>query len=353
MSADTDIQRPSPNPGNRVVEFLLTFWGMACLGVLLLILLGIYAYYLRQPPSLSPEMAAIAGNLRTIEWYLKSSNDVDARYEPGSRTMLHFAAFGGRIEAAEMLLRRGADINALDVDKETPLHKAADEGRHEMIRFLLKNGAKINAMSRGGWTPLDYAAWKGREETAKLLIELGADVNATSVGGRTPLHTAAQCGHAKMVAFLIAKGADEYSIQTAMYAPAVYGYLDVIKVLMANGASVDVNSRNGERPLHGAAFNGQLEAARLLIEKGADVNAPDVTGQTPLHLAVAKTARIERTFESQFRVAELLIDKGADPMIEDNQGQTPLDRAPRYRLKKWSELLGSDDDAPDEKPPSP
>jgi ankyrin repeat protein len=45
---------------------------------------------------------------------------------------------------------------------------------------------------------------------------------------------------------------------------------------------VNAKGEKGETPLHGAAFTGRMEVVELLIENGADVNAKDEDGGTPL-----------------------------------------------------------------------
>jgi len=68
----------------------------------------------------------------------------------------------------------------------TPLHVTAWFGHKELTELLLAKGADVNAMADGGLTPLHTAALGGYKEIAELLIAKGADVNAIGPDGKTP-----------------------------------------------------------------------------------------------------------------------------------------------------------------------
>ena len=61
-------------------------------------------------------------------------------------------------------------------------------GHKEVAELLIVKGADVNAKEEfDGWTPLHFVAGKGHKEIARLLIAKGADVNAKDEGGNTPL----------------------------------------------------------------------------------------------------------------------------------------------------------------------
>ena len=103
-----------------------------------------------------------------------------------------------RKEILELLIAKGADVNAKRDDGETPLHQAAFlMVAKEIIELLINKGADVNAKSDDGWTPLHVAASnEGLKEIVELLIDKGSDVSAKSDRGWTPLHYAAE-GHRK------------------------------------------------------------------------------------------------------------------------------------------------------------
>ena len=131
-------------------------------------------------------------------------------------------------------------------------------------------------------------------ENIKRLIEAGADVNARDDDGRTPLYFAVLGGHAEAVEALASSGADpnaryddnQYGRdQTLLHEAARMGYANVVRALIAHGASVRVWDRSGDTPLHTAAYFGSTSVVEVLLAHGADSNARTMDAKTPLDYA--------------------------------------------------------------------
>lgn len=155
------------------------------------------------------------------------------------------------------------------------IFEASATGRIERVRELLKKDRSlVNSYSSDGWTPLHLADF-GYPEVAKLLLDNGAQINAVARNNfkSTPLQGA-----------------------------AAFKQLEVARVLIARGADVNPRGEGGYSPLHEAAGSGQLELARLLIKHKADVNAKGDDGKTPLAIALEY---------KQIEVANLLRQHGA------------------------------------------
>ena len=71
---------------------------------------------------------------------------------------LHKVAIWGDVNAAKVLLKNGADINAAGEDDDTPLHRAIAGEKIEMARFLISQGADVHIENMYGNTSLDDAA---------------------------------------------------------------------------------------------------------------------------------------------------------------------------------------------------
>uniref|UniRef100_A0A6G1SKF1 Integrin-linked protein kinase n=1 Tax=Aceria tosichella TaxID=561515 RepID=A0A6G1SKF1_9ACAR len=119
-------------------------------------------------------------------WLDDPKNDLNQGDDHGF-SPLHWACFAGRTNIVDMLLNRGARINATNMGDDTALHLAASHGHLECVNLLLKNKADVNAMNEHGNTPLHYACFWGHRECAQTLIEHGAQANLANMEGDTPL----------------------------------------------------------------------------------------------------------------------------------------------------------------------
>lgn len=87
------------------------------------------------------------------------------------RTALHYAIDA---KTVRVLVEKGVDVNAADVEGYTALHLAVTEKRLEIVRELIKSGANVNAESK--CTPLHLACMVGEKEIVKELVEAGAEI---------------------------------------------------------------------------------------------------------------------------------------------------------------------------------
>ena len=99
---------------------------------------------------------------------------------------IYEAARRGDIAAVKQRLAAGTKADTKTKDGTTPLHTAARFGHKEVAELLIAKGADVNA-AVDGITPLHFAVARGHKEVAELLIAKGADVNAKNDGGETPL----------------------------------------------------------------------------------------------------------------------------------------------------------------------
>jgi|GEM_PF-3218851 FOG: Ankyrin repeat len=97
----------------------------------------------------------------------------------------------GMVGAVGAFLDAGADANAAEFTSgETPLLAAVAAGEAEVAELLIRRGAKVDARDRDGRTPLMHAADFADAVLVEQLLRAGADVRAKDYKGETPLSLA-------------------------------------------------------------------------------------------------------------------------------------------------------------------
>jgi ankyrin repeat protein len=157
---------------------------------------------------------AVAGTALAVWWYSPGQQQ-----KRRNATLIE-AARSGDAMAAAAALDAGAAVNSRDVDGITPLMHAVRGGRPEianpaptdraeLVELLIKRGADVNARTDSGFVALFWAARYGHVEAAKALIDHGADVNARDKDGLTAISWASTNHQTKMVELLTTSGAKD------------------------------------------------------------------------------------------------------------------------------------------------
>ncbi|KAL7790500.1 ankyrin repeat-containing domain protein [Trichoderma afarasin] len=243
----------------------------------------------------------------------------------------------GDVQCLKYLLDHGMNIDMQDDQHGTALHKAITDRNDAHFELLLERGADINALSEKLGTPLQ-AACVGRDEVDEYilggypklryiekLLDYGADPNIR--GGKYATALQAACSTdtrdskdmelpMNAVQLLIKHGAD-VNVQgghwgSALHAAAVSRNvrnsgkkIEMMKLLLDNGAKIDQQGNDGETPLHVACRKGTIETVRFLVDRGADVNAEGGRFGTPILAAAA------RRYDA-IPILTFLMDKGAN-----------------------------------------
>ena len=162
---------------------------------------------------------------------------------------IHDAVMNGDIDEVQWQLDAGVDVNEESSNGLTTLHYAASAGHNDIVELLIERGANVNATDSGkGGTPLDYAHWGDQEEVIETL-------NAHN----------AQREHEKG-----GKGIGQSSL---IHDAALDGDIDEVQRQLDAGVDPNLKSSKGATPLFYAVYGGHLEIVELLITRGADVNA--------------------------------------------------------------------------------
>jgi uncharacterized protein len=300
--------------------------------------------------------ADLSARARWTDWESQITNEPRVQYRPtGGLTPLLYAARAGCLGCVKAMIEAGADTDRPNPDGMTPMIMALDNEYPVVAQYLLDHGANPHTWDWWGRTPLYVAVTmrggvdsrpgpRSPESLAliKALLDAGANPNAQlafkepSRGGRDN----------RFRDDLLTTGA------TPLLRAAQTFDNDVVRLLLAHGALVDLPNASGVTPFMAAAGIGtrtgagvlgpgapenvgqlSLQTMELLRSAGADVNAriTDITtltariargntltdrqGQTALFYA-AETGRTE--------VVRYLLEHGAKTDVVDDMGRTPI-----------------------------
>ncbi|KAK3736410.1 hypothetical protein QZH41_017916 [Actinostola sp. cb2023] len=127
------------------------------------------------------------GNTRFVKTWLEDTrNDLNLGDDHGFTPFL-WSCREGQLAIFDMLLLRGARVNAVNDGGDNGLHLAASKGNKEVVLKLLRNKCPVNGINQHGNTPLHYACFWNYESVAEELVKKGAYVSQCNKYGETPL----------------------------------------------------------------------------------------------------------------------------------------------------------------------
>lgn len=181
------------------------------------------------------------------------------------------------IKTISLLLDYKLNINQLNLDSKTLLQDALAEGNLKMAIFLLERGFTLNIKSKDDTNPILSFHWhfSGDDREVKRALDLTL----------------------KMLKVFVAKGgnlnAENSTGSVLHHACFSNNNIELVRFLLKNGASQSVNHIvRGDSPLHRTIFHmthkDSLVVVKLLLENGADVNLKNENGETALDVAKFK-----------------------------------------------------------------
>ncbi|MEI0557784.1 ankyrin repeat domain-containing protein [Brachyspira intermedia] len=203
--------------------------------------------------------ASIGNNVENINYLVKNLGiDVDTK---DTNTMLHYAVGHGSIEAADELIKLGADIDNTNANFKTSLHYIVENNSDRLI------------------------------ESVNLLLSKKANPNIKDKNGNTALHLAVMNAH---------KSKKEY--------------IEVINALIKNNANVNILNDKNQLALNISVINNDTEISNILINAKSELNNM-YNGYAPIHTAVKN---------NNIAITDSLLLNGADVDIKDSKGYSPL-----------------------------
>lgn len=206
--------------------------------------------------------------------------------EPSDLQLLISYSSRGNIEDMTKILDLGVNVNSVDNKGKTALLFAAWHHRLEAVQLLISRGADVNAKSIYGDTAMSEVTGRGpfgpiREDSVKImsiLLHHGADVNHHPDVGFTPLMNTVSieknsftlpCQLAACNLFIhsgarINDQMHMFHNRTALHHAVAYQNAPVLTLLLHAGAAMDITDKNGETPIQFAARSGFTEGVRIL-----------------------------------------------------------------------------------------
>lgn len=243
----------------------------------------------RIPPWLHNAVAA--GQLATVEAWLDAGGDPELRESSHNFTMLHIAGERRQLEMIDLLLRRGADMDARTIREDEVqgggvLEMAAMHGHEDVVTRLIERGANVNRHTFNGYTPLMGASLTGQLRIVEVLLRAGASTEARDDNKMTAQMHAEYRNH------------DEVALALRRHAPVASEH-----VLM------DAGTRGGHAAL---SRDAQLAAEPeepatlwlLVTAVGSALAAAAVAGNAIGKSSLWKISRLERSLEDLWNLSD-------------------------------------------------
>ena len=215
-------------------------------------------------------------------------------------TSLQKAAGAGRLDALEVLLEYGANVDTNLSQYGSAVQQATVQGHRGIVKCLVDRGANVNTLGECG-SPLQAAILYKKTSIALLLLNLGmTDCNLDTGEHGNALQQALMLKQTEVAAALISKGAlgdsDQGYCKTALEAAVIHPDRDIIQTLLRRNPDKLHNSTTSSRILQRAILAKQLTILVLLLQKTLYPDGVDECGWTPYicarHLQSEKETKI-------------------------------------------------------------
>lgn len=218
---------------------------------------------------------------------------------------LYSAVDIGNVELTRNLLNKGANANVRERVPPAPqslrswlthmfhptprlgtgstaLMSAAWEGRAEICRLLIDKGSDVNARDVESGTALSLAARGGHSDVALMLLHANADPNIPETDGATILWLAVSNCSALVVEQVISRGVKFGPTDENLWLDAIENRdAGVIAILLDHGLSPETTYQDTKILAH-ASMAGNVEVVKVLLDRGAKINGYGADNNTAL-----------------------------------------------------------------------
>jgi len=221
----------------------------------------------------------------------------------GLNQLAYFSSKGNLLAVKKLLNCRSINVNAKDVNLNTALHLASIH-HPEVCKALLLKGANVNAVNADKETPLQYLCDNFSQlllnpsnsqdcsriqndgfECLKILLDFGAFINEKDIRGRSALHKASWNNNIQFISYLVDSGAD-----------------------------LEARTDNGDTPYILSVISRSFLAQTELKRRNADIEAVDNDG----HTAAQKRDRMDRIGSRSIIMSRFLVQSSLSYLFSNN-----------------------------------
>jgi len=171
---------------------------------------------------------------------------------PNDYKLLNAAKAGDLTQVKTLVSAGDVDINVIDSFQTSPLMMAVDNKHLHVAEYLLQHGADIQLDNKYGYTPLMQAVMRNDAKMVNLLLDKGAKIDQKNF----------------------------YTELTPLMMAADNGSLEMVELLMARKANLNLQDGRGRSALMHASAARQPKIAERLTQAGADTTLKDKQGRT-------------------------------------------------------------------------
>ena len=266
-----------------------------------------------------------------------------------------------------LLENRDVDVTIQDARSRTCLHmiRYSDCEGSEYVTKILGKGCDFNTRNDEGETAVHLAARGGDYESLEIFLRHQADPLMVDSRGRNVIHHAcagrAGCRSVRAVQVLLEHSAapalllsTDYQGQNCLhYAVREFANIDIMKLLIDRGASIDHIDKRGRSPTMTAIISAHVlcprDAIRMLLGSGADPHVTDDSRRNLAHLLVSCGYRVETEtlhLLADYKIPMNAIDSKGRTVLHHAAISGTLDRSMLHAfLNEWGlEINARDDD---------
>ena len=250
-------------------------------------------------------IAAWEGNIPMMQLFLEHGADID-HVSPIGEQALQLAAWKGHLPAVRWLVDHGAAVDR-GPKQWGALHYAALAGHGEIVQLLLERGADVNARTPNDSTALMMTAREGHEDLARILLAAGADPKPVNDWGDNALTWAMRYKHPRLAKIVAAPAEYAQAAEAAAESfgtpsrsepapPELAELLRQMRIAQAQGQPTD----DLRRAFHDAVDRFRSDSKPLAAQSGRSA-----VGRVPRALVITARRkdpareRVELVYESR------------------------------------------------------